>query len=375
MLLLFAVCALHAQEFPFQPVNYVTDVSNIISQEQEDLFNTQLLSLKDSTGVEVAVVTLDDIGNTAPVDMAVNIGRTWGVGAVGEIGAFERNAGVVFLVVPKTIKSTGNKGHCFIAVGRGAEGWLTDMRAGRLCREAVNRGFRAGNYEAGISFVLSSIINEAYEAFLEASKTPEQRAAEAALRKERKDRIIATIVYVLLICSFLAVVIGFLIKLLSIWRQKNSKIETLNERISHLRKEVDDAYSHNRELVKKLTRFTYPTMSPKEFEAYYNKEDKKEKERLRKLEEARKAKEEAERKEREYWASPEGQAELKQREIKRKQEEEERRKRQQKKEEERKRRNRMHSYYNSNNSSRGGGGFGGFGGGGGFSGGGGGKSW
>jgi len=370
-----AIGALQGQErlFPAQPTNYVTDVAGALSAGWEAATNAQLQALRDSTGVEVALVILPDIGDYDKADVALAIGRTWGVGAKGGPGDFARNAGLVLLVVPKTERSTGNRGHCRLEVGNGAEGWMTDARAGSLCRSAIDRGFRSNDYERGVNYILSNISERAYDAFAEFSKTPEQRAEEVRLAKERRDRIALTFVFVVLIATVITTIVVILTKLIGEWDRKNKEIEQLNDRLEQAARSYDSTTRRLNAEIQELSRFLYPKMKPAAFKKYYEREDKKEKARLAKLEAERLAREEAERKEREYWASPEGQAELQRREAAR-------RKREQEEEEERRRRRRQRSsYYGSGYGSGGGGssggGFGGFGGGGGFSGGGGGSSW
>jgi uncharacterized protein len=97
------------------------------------------------------VVTLPDIGDRAASDVALQIGRQWGVGAKGAAGDPKKNLGVVVLLVPMKNHRPGT-GQVFIATGRGAEGFLTDARAGRirdamvpfLAREEYGKGLALG---------------------------------------------------------------------------------------------------------------------------------------------------------------------------------------------------------------------------------------
>jgi uncharacterized protein len=91
--------------------------------------------VREKTRGEIAVVTLADIGDRSASDVALQIGRQWGVGAKGDPGDRARNAGVVLLLVPRKNHRPGT-GDVFISVGRGAEGFLTDARAGRI-RDAM----------------------------------------------------------------------------------------------------------------------------------------------------------------------------------------------------------------------------------------------
>jgi len=103
-----------------------------------------IAEVREKTRGEIAVVTLADIGDRSASDVALQIGRQWGVGAKGEAGDRSKNLGVVLLLVPRKNHQPGT-GDVFIATGRGAEGFLTDARAGRI-RDAMLPALSAEDY-------------------------------------------------------------------------------------------------------------------------------------------------------------------------------------------------------------------------------------
>ena len=66
--------------------------------------------MRNKSRGEIAVVTLSDIGQNAPSDVALQIGREWKVGKIGNPGDPTRNAGAVILLIPKETSSDGH-GH------------------------------------------------------------------------------------------------------------------------------------------------------------------------------------------------------------------------------------------------------------------------
>jgi uncharacterized protein len=74
------------QLFPAQPSNYLTDVAGVVDGSSASAINDLAARLRTATGAELAVVTLPTIGDHAPGDVALAIGRAWGVGAKGEAG-------------------------------------------------------------------------------------------------------------------------------------------------------------------------------------------------------------------------------------------------------------------------------------------------
>jgi uncharacterized protein len=149
-----------ASLFPAQPTGMVTDVANIIDDATQARIEARLAHLRDVTGAEVAVVTLPTIGDRAPVEVAVAIGRAWGVGAKAAIGSQQRNAGVVMLLVPRTAE---HKGEIFIASGTGTEGFVTDARSGQIADQmlpALRNGDYGGAVDLGTSVLADLIARE-----------------------------------------------------------------------------------------------------------------------------------------------------------------------------------------------------------------------
>lgn len=117
--------------FPARPTGYLTDVAGVVDQAAEARITDLAERLRAATGAEIAVVTLPTIGDREEADVAREIGRAWGVGAAAEIGDERRNAGIVLLVVPRQGGRPGT-GRVRVEVGRGLEGVVSDVVAGRV---------------------------------------------------------------------------------------------------------------------------------------------------------------------------------------------------------------------------------------------------
>jgi uncharacterized protein len=117
------------------PRGYVNDFAGALDPASVAHMDAVITEVREKTRGEIAVVTLSDIGDRAAADVALQIGRQWGVGAKGEAGDPTKNLGVVVLLVPLKDHRRGT-GQFFIATGKGAEGFLTDAAAGRI-RDAV----------------------------------------------------------------------------------------------------------------------------------------------------------------------------------------------------------------------------------------------
>ncbi len=129
------------------PRGFVNDFAGVLDAPSVQHIESVIAEVREKTRGEIVVVTLADIGDRPASDVAVQVGREWGVGAKGEAGDRARNLGVVLLLVPRKNHRPGT-GDVFISVGRGAEGFLTDARSGRI-RDAMVPFLAAEDYGKG----------------------------------------------------------------------------------------------------------------------------------------------------------------------------------------------------------------------------------
>ena len=141
-------CALLQIAVP-PPRGYVNDFAGVLDAASVAHMTAVITELREKTRGEVAVVTLADIDDRPAADVALQIGRQWGVGAKAEAGDAAKNLGVVLLLVPLKNHRPGT-GQVFIATGRGAEGFLTDARTGRM-RDAMTPYLAREEYGAGLA--------------------------------------------------------------------------------------------------------------------------------------------------------------------------------------------------------------------------------
>ena len=130
--------------FPARPAGYLTDVAGVVDASSAAAIDSVAGRLRSATGAEFAVVTLPTIGDRDASEVALAIGRAWGVGKAADIGDARRNAGLVVLLVPRRAGDP-NSGQIFISVGNGLEGIVTDAGAGRV-RDAMSPQLKSGEY-------------------------------------------------------------------------------------------------------------------------------------------------------------------------------------------------------------------------------------
>jgi uncharacterized protein len=133
----------------------VVDAASVLSPDTEERINRIAFEVHERTGGEMAMVTMPDLGGRDVAEVALRIGREWGVGSDAAIGSRARNAGIVVLVVPRETNSEG-RGRIRIETGRGVEGFITDAIAGDIQREAIPY-FQRGDYDGAMLLIAQRI--------------------------------------------------------------------------------------------------------------------------------------------------------------------------------------------------------------------------
>jgi len=152
--LIFALQGTQSLQLP-QPTGFVNDFANVLSPETEQTLLGIATTVRAKSGGDIAVVTLPDIGDRAPGDVALQIIRQWKLGKASNPGDPTRNNSAVILLVPKETSSDCH-GHTFIATGYGAEGFITDATAGAIQDEAMPL-LQQHNYDAAVALMTERV--------------------------------------------------------------------------------------------------------------------------------------------------------------------------------------------------------------------------
>lgn len=186
------------------PIGYVNDFARIVDSQSIRHMEAVITELREKTRGEIAVVTLPDIGDHQASDVALQIGRQWGVGARAEAGDPAKNLGVVVLLVPMRNHEPGT-GQIFIATGRGAEGFLTDATVGRI-RDAMIPLLAREEYGKALSLGVDLIAQSFAREFGVTLSNPEYvlPPPRAAPRPQAPIGVVILIVILIIIVSSLS---------------------------------------------------------------------------------------------------------------------------------------------------------------------------
>ena len=134
-----------ALEVP-QYQGYVTDLAGMISPAERQRLEQTLLAFEQSDSTQIAVLTIPSLEGDPVEDFSIRTVEAWKIGQKG------KDNGVLLLV------SKGDR-KIRIEVGRGLEGVLTDLLAGRIVDQVISPYFKAGQLDQGFAAGVSAIIS------------------------------------------------------------------------------------------------------------------------------------------------------------------------------------------------------------------------
>lgn len=119
-----------------KPTGYLSDLAHVVDPQDQLRIEQFCTRVEEQLGVQLALVTIDTIGDTPIENFTLDLARTWGVGSKKD------NSGVLLLLAIKDHKSR-------IEVGRGVEPYITDGFSGSTLR-SMRPDLRSGNYGAAL---------------------------------------------------------------------------------------------------------------------------------------------------------------------------------------------------------------------------------
>jgi uncharacterized protein len=148
LLLPVAVCTLlsglHAADFAaLKPQGYVSDFAEVVDQPTRDQLNQYCARVEQTTGAQLALVTLKSTEGEPVEDVANLLYRKWGVGQK------KSNEGALVLFVINDRRTR-------IEVGYGLEPIMTDGYVGGLLR-GLRPSLRTGNYAQALADTATQI--------------------------------------------------------------------------------------------------------------------------------------------------------------------------------------------------------------------------
>lgn len=133
---IFVVSTAYALNLPSYD-GFVTDLAGVLTSSQKQNLESSLEAYRQETSNEIAVLIVPSLEGEVIADLAVEVGREWG------IGTEEHNNGILLLIAIEDRE-------LFIATGYGLEGAVPDIVAKGIIDEEIVPQFRNGDYYAGV---------------------------------------------------------------------------------------------------------------------------------------------------------------------------------------------------------------------------------
>jgi uncharacterized protein len=138
---------------------YVNDYANMMSGQTRAKLEGELKAFERSDSTQLVVLTIPSLQGEALEEFSIKVAEAWKIGQKG------KDNGIIFLVANQERKIR-------IEVGRGLEGRLTDLTAGRIIDLAIKPRFKRGDYDGGFTAGIHALVDAARGEF----KAEEKRA-------------------------------------------------------------------------------------------------------------------------------------------------------------------------------------------------------
>ena len=127
---------------------HVVDEAGMIPEDARQRIDQKLIAFEQSTGAQVAVLTVESLDGDPLEDYSMRVVETW------KLGKKEKDNGVLLLIAEQDRKMR-------IEVGYGLEGELTDLESGRIVDNVIRPDFQKGDFAGGIEHGVDSILERA----------------------------------------------------------------------------------------------------------------------------------------------------------------------------------------------------------------------
>ena len=137
----------HALDIPAAPTleTPIVDQTGTLSSTQIQQLASQIATSRKDKSYQIGILMIPTLGNGEYLEgYSIKVARAWGVGDK------DTSNGAFILVVKDDHKMR-------IEVGRGLEGDLTDLRAGRIVRDVMKPAFQKNDFYGGLSGAVNSI--------------------------------------------------------------------------------------------------------------------------------------------------------------------------------------------------------------------------
>jgi len=140
---------------------YVNDYAGMISPSVRSKIEEDLRTFEQSDSTQIVILTIPSLEGENIEEFGIKVAEAWKIGHQG------KDNGVLFIVSKEERKIR-------IEVGRGLEGKLTDLMAGRMIDQVIKPRFKQGDFDGGFITGVSALVAGVRGEF-KAGQRPAQR--------------------------------------------------------------------------------------------------------------------------------------------------------------------------------------------------------
>jgi uncharacterized protein len=159
-ILLFPPLAVYGLDVP-RLQGYVNDHAGMISPSVKSKIEEELRAFERSDSTQIVILIIPSLEGEGIEEFSIKVAEAWKVGQ-------QRKDNGVLLIVSKQERKIR------IEVGRGLEGKLTDLMAGRIIDQVIKPRFKQGDFDGGFITGVSALIDGTRGEF-KAEQRPVQR--------------------------------------------------------------------------------------------------------------------------------------------------------------------------------------------------------
>lgn len=166
--------SVHAIDVP-KLKGYVNDYAGMISPSAKAKLEGELKAFEQADSTQIVILTIPSLEGEVIEDFGIRVAESWKIGQKG------KDNGIIFIAAKQERKMR-------IEVGRGLEGRLTDLMAGRIIDLVVKPSFKRGDFDGGFIAGVSSLIDATRGEFkVDGNHRPQKH--------ERPSRVITFLIF------------------------------------------------------------------------------------------------------------------------------------------------------------------------------------
>lgn len=135
----------HALDVP-KLQGHVNDYANMISPSTKAELEKELISFEQTDSTQIAILTIPSLEGEVLGEFSIKAAEAWKIGQKG------KDNGIIITVAKQEKKIR-------VEVGRGLEGKLTDLAAGRIVDLVIKPKFKRGDFDGGFVAGVHSLID------------------------------------------------------------------------------------------------------------------------------------------------------------------------------------------------------------------------